>query len=259
MWGGGEDLEFSGIVQRAEVRGQPPSVRRDFVYKVFFVVVLQMLATFAVASPLVFRVISVFRFFYASCHCAGQVFTFAFILAMVMQFVHFGYAIGFWQTGRRRYMWLLNSSPWNFLWLLLYSVLTGVVLGFASVEVTGHMLIILGVALVGLIVVLSAYAMWTSRDWSVLQIGQVASILLLLNIGCGIFHVGGDTFHRVLCGCWAVLFQFLMIQQTQLIFGTARPKVQAIEYTIDMYAFAAFHLYHTYVNTFFFMLHIFHR
>merc|ERR1712070_797419 len=61
--------------------------------------------------------------------------------------------------------------------------------------------------------------------------------------------------------CGAILMSFVIIFDTQLIFGTAAMNwdnhAAKIEFTIDMYAFAAYQLYLDFVNMFLYLLRIF--
>merc|ERR1712187_582554 len=52
----------------------------------------------------------------------------------------------------------------------------------------------------------------------------------------------------------ATLFGFIIVYDTQLIFGSVGGGDRKAEYTIDMYAFAAFELYLDFINFFLYML-----
>jgi len=58
------------------------------------------------------------------------------------------------------------------------------------------------------------------------------------------------------------LMSFVIIYDTQLIFGTAslemgRSAARKIEFTVDMYCFAAYQLYLDFVNLFLYLLELF--
>merc|ERR1740121_2481873 len=75
----------------------------------------------------------------------------------------------------------------------------------------------------------------------------------------------GPLIHKVIAACGAVLFSFVIIYDTQLIFGTqplnldltTHSPVRKVEFTVDMYAFAAYQLYLDFVNMFLYLLKLF--
>lgn len=75
------------------------------------------------------------------------------------------------------------------------------------------------------------------------------------------FFMTNPFIEKAIAVCGAVLMSFLIIFDTQLIFGTAAfnwdNNAAKIEFTIDMYAFAAYQLYLDFVNLFLYLLRLF--
>ena len=51
----------------------------------------------------------------------------------------------------------------------------------------------------------------------------------------GFFFPIGSVFHRVIGGIGAIIFGFIIVYDTQLIFGTASTEDRHFEFTLDMY------------------------
>jgi len=66
---------------------------------------------------------------------------------------------------------------------------------------------------------------------------------------------------KMVAGFGAILFGFLIVYDTQQIFGSSSKLFgggqRAIEYTVDMYAFASWNLYLDFINFFLYMLQLF--
>merc|ERR1711904_463272 len=100
----------------------------------------------------------------------------------------------------------------------------------------------------GIMGALTVYAVRTSSDFTGMGMYFFAAMsgFFMLMLISWIFP--GPFMQKVMAGAGAVLFSFVIIYDTQLIFGTAafsmqRASAGKIEFTVDMYAFAAYQLY----------------
>merc|ERR1719379_3405149 len=109
---------------------------------------------------------------------------------------------------------------------------------------------------VAVICALTAYAVFTKSDFT--GCGPWVLVLLVGLMFTGmiaIFVPMGPLYHRVAAGIGSIIFGWIIVYDTQLIFGSAAASdSRKYEYTIDMYAFAAFELYLDFVNFFIYML-----
>lgn len=254
-----QDAEWQSLVVRPAVQaqGQPPKVRCDFVRKVICFVVLQVLVGFGIASPFLFR-LHVLQLAFGKCHCADLVYQGSFVAVISVVLLHFNLIGGSMQLGRQTYMRLLTRQPWNCLLLLVFALAHGILTGFVSLSVPGRTVGILGLSWLGAVVLCSAYARWTPRDCSTVNHTLALRFLIFVSGISMCFHASAG-FRRVLVSWWLALFLSLLVHHTQLIFGTSRPNEQLMEYTIDMYALAAFNLFSLYASTFCLLLRGFAR
>lgn len=256
--------EEAPIYQPAKLlRCQPPEVRLDFGRKVYITVMMLLAVGSAVASPWVFRWngMAAARFFFFH-PWVPQVLC---VVAVTMQIVHFGVVwsilgpllseAGF----TKRYMWLLRTPPYSMLYLLLYSILCGVIAGWTCVAYTKNSALVVAGIGCAVVVLITLVAVLIPLDLAELA-GTFKTIMVVRSMFIFGFilkfiHVS-DFFWMMFIGAWVFLLGFILATETQLIFGTARPRQQKVEYTIDMYAFAAFHLVHIII---FFLLCLLHE
>mmetsp|Transcript_103083 Transcript_103083/g.300665 ORF Transcript_103083/g.300665 Transcript_103083/m.300665 type:complete len:264 (+) Transcript_103083:153-944(+) len=242
------DPELASLLQKSvRAQGQPEKVRADYVKKVLGLVAMQALAAIVIASPLLFKCKHFLKAVLYQCDCADKVINGLYITNLTIQFIHLNYACGSLQCGRKKYIWLLSTSPWNSAFMLVYAVVSGLVMGFCSWLVQPRTLIIMTVCFVAVIALLSAFSVWTSRDFSANDFTKVLRLLMLASVVIYALNPPKSV-DRALEWCWVIFFLCLMVQHTQLIFGTARPQHQFLEYSIDMYGYAAFVLFIIYIN-----------
>uniref|UniRef100_A0A7S1RFX5 Uncharacterized protein n=1 Tax=Alexandrium catenella TaxID=2925 RepID=A0A7S1RFX5_ALECA len=251
MQGNNADPELTGLlVQDAvTVQGQPPKVREQFVKKAIVIVCLQAVVALGIASPMLFKWTGALHAIFSPCKTAIRVIDVLCIMVLAVQFCHNNYAGGRMELGRRKYMKMMQSTPWNYLFLLVYAVLSGLFMGFCSWLVTPRTAIILGVAGLSAAGALSAFAIFTERDFSTVNMTRFLMALILCTIVTFSFHLP-KAVERAVDWAWAVFFLSFLVQHTQLIFGTARPREQSLQYTIDMYAYASYVLYCIYINSY---------
>mmetsp|Transcript_64593 Transcript_64593/g.138427 ORF Transcript_64593/g.138427 Transcript_64593/m.138427 type:complete len:294 (-) Transcript_64593:67-948(-) len=241
--GEGEDLQ--PLLKAALVRGQPPEIRRDFGWKVYGIVVMLISLCWATTAPFVFRVNGIEHFLERS-----PVFMmFCWIVLFLQIFLQLavsgicGVCLRV-PVAVKGYIWLLQTSPWNIIYLFVHALVMGCILGQTSICFTGLSMLYIFLGVCFMLVWLTVYSFMTSRDYSSVQWYIATSIELLLSAFVILWFVKHSYLvFRVWNGILASLLGAVVIMTTQLIFSTARRNPQTLEYTIDMYAFAAFELY----------------
>ena len=147
----------------------------------------------------------------------------------------------------------LRIFPYNYLYVLCFTVMMSYSLGIVGVMYNSQTLLISGVSTTGMFSGLTLYAFQTKVDYT--MYGNVGIILLLGLLFFGfltsciqiqmlqsIYSVGGSC-----------LFSFYIIYDTQLITGGSERN---IEYSIDDFAIASVNLYLDIINLFLFLLDI---
>uniref|UniRef100_A0A7S2DQ58 Uncharacterized protein n=1 Tax=Alexandrium andersonii TaxID=327968 RepID=A0A7S2DQ58_9DINO len=244
---GNNDPELQGLLiqDAVNVQGQPPKVREQFVRKVIVLVCLQLVIAFGFASPMIFDWHPVLEA--TPCKAAIRVVNVIAVVVLVIQFIHFNIAGGRMEYCRRQYMQMLIVAPWNFIWMLVYALLSGVFLGFCTWMVAPRTVWILAICYLSAVAILSVFAIYTSFDFSTWNltkflIGTIVATCFIFGFHCP------KVLERILDWTWVVFFLSFLVQHTQLVFGTARPKEQSLQYTIDMYGYASYVLYCVYIN-----------
>lgn len=112
-----------------------------------------------------------------------------------------------------------------------------------------------------IILALTAYAYYTKADFTGMGAYILVAILGLVLLGAiGIFFPMGSHVHELIAGLGAMIFGFIIVYDTQMIFGESSfGGSKNYQFTIDMYAFAAFELYLDFINFFIYMLQLFGR
>lgn len=234
----------------------PKSIRIDFVKKVYALVCVMLLITFAVASPFVFHTRQTVWWFtkhmWIIVVCAVfLIVQYLFHTCMSLQMC-MGYSGLF-----RQYVWMFRTVPWNFLYCFVYASVFGVIVGFTLVIYTAESVVAVFLLTALIIVGLTAYAVWTETDFTGMGMYIVVALLGLLGLlFIGMFFPFGSMMHRIIGGVGAIIFGFIIVYDTQLIFGSAANGDKMLEFTLDMYAMAAFHLYLDFINFFLYMIRL---
>merc|ERR1712217_154321 len=111
----------------------------------------------------------------------------------------------------------------------------------------------------------TVYAVFTKTDFTGFGMYLFAALVGLLLFGIvAMFFPYDSMIHKAIAVGGAVLFSFIIIYDTQLIFGSAsaelgRSAARKLEFTVDMYCFAAYQLYLDFVNLFMYLLELFGR
>lgn len=246
-----DTMEREPILQRSDKIGTlPANIRMDFIVKVYAIVMAMLLVTFGIAAPFVFNpdmasdylvehpmILITSIVLLVGLHC--------FHLCMIC-----GACCGC-EGLLRCYMSMFRTVPFNYIFIFVYSACIGVVVGIVSMMYTVESVCLVFILTAVILVVLTVYAVRTDADFSHMgpyAIVAVCGVLLIAIVG--LFVPLGDPGERILSGLCAIVFGFVIVYDTQLIFGHVRGEVQKLEFTVDMYAFAAFDLYLDFVNFF---------
>merc|ERR1712194_708160 len=106
------------------------------------------------------------------------------------------------------------------------------------------------------------YAVRTQADFTgsgAYVVVMLVGLLLLLMVST--LLPNSTLVQKLVAGFGATIFGFIIVYDTQQIFGSSSKAFgggqRAIEYTVDMYAFAAWNLYLDFINFFLYMLQLF--
>jgi len=246
------------ILERADKPSDvPPEVRKGFVVKVYSLVVTMLVISFGLASPFVFYAEdsskwldkNIWVFFATTGFFLVQ---YLLHTAMMMQLCCGG------DSCFRCYIKMFVTAPFNYIYMFVYSVFTGALIGMVSLTYQAESVCLVFIVCAVIVIALTIYAVYTNCDFTGSGAYIFVALIGLVLLGVISFFVPiGSTFHRVLGGLGAIIFGWIIVYDTQLIFGTASASEnRKYEYTIDMYAFASFELYLDFINFFFYMLRL---
>lgn len=249
------DNEQLAILQRSTSDSSlPKEIRIEFVQKVYGIVIAMLLLTFAISSPFVFDTQNTIQFMKAHL----WILFLCFALLIVQHLLHLCMMLEMCAGSSeifKRYIWMMKTVPWNFIYLFTYAAVLGVVVGIVCTAYTAQSVCVIFALSACIILGLTIYAVSTEDDLT----GMGAYIVVLLlglfafSIFCLIFPIG-PLAHRIFAGFGAIVYGFVIVYETQLIFGSASKHERRFEFTLDMYAFAAFDLYMDFINFFLYML-----
>eukprot|EP00747_Dinoflagellata_sp_TGD_P185446 gnl/TRDRNA2_/TRDRNA2_42004_c0_seq1.p1 gnl/TRDRNA2_/TRDRNA2_42004_c0~~gnl/TRDRNA2_/TRDRNA2_42004_c0_seq1.p1 ORF type:complete len:270 (+),score=49.21 gnl/TRDRNA2_/TRDRNA2_42004_c0_seq1:25-810(+) len=236
----------------------PPEVRTDFVKKVYGLVIAMLLITFGIASP--------FVFYSTEARVWVQKYLWVVIVAfVVLLFIHIYHFMMICEMCcggtklRRQYLTMFRTVPWNFLYMLVYAIVLGVVMGVICLSYTATSVCFVFLLSAVLIVALTCYAIYTSADFTGFGAYMLVALVgLMMMVFIGFFVPVGSVYHRIIGAIGAIIFGCIIVYDTQLIFGDLRKGEEGeevqLQYTIDMYAYAAMELYLDFINFFLYML-----
>lgn len=162
----------------------------------------------------------------------------------------------------RTYLKMFVKVPWNYAFLLTYSVCIGVVVGLICAQYEAASVVFVFGISAAMMLGLTLYAVFTKTDFTGCGMYIFAMLMGLLVLGLVGIIFPSHFLYTAYAVCGAVLMSFVIIYDTQLIFGTVsmelgRSNARRIEFTIDMYAFAAYQLYLDFINLFLYLLELF--
>lgn len=236
----------------------PPQIRVAFISKVYGLVMYMLMITFAVASPFVFRPMET-KLFFMQHQSLGILTSAVFVCLYAINFCVMGSMLCGNGGFMNMYMNMFRTFPQNYIFLTVVSAAFGVMSGFVAAQYTAtSVLLVFGLAAV-LVAGLTCYAVYTEADTTGMRMYAFALILGLMSTSLLLMFFPGPFMHKVVAGFGSIAFAFLIVHDTQLIFGEsaiAPGKSRRLEFTVDMYAFAAYQLYLDYINFFIYMLQL---
>lgn len=240
----------------------PVEIRLNFVKKVYGILIAMLVVSFAIVAPFVFNTVATLQFMEANQWILGL----SIVLLLGQQMLNLAMSFEACCGGSGcadAYLRMMKTVPWNYIFLFTYAACFGVLLGFVSCEYKATSVGLVFVLTATIMGALTVFAVRTKQDFTGMGMYMCAGLtgLFLLAI-IGPFVPVGSFFHRLVAVAGAVAFSFIIIYDTQLIFGTAsfeldRSAVRKIEFSVDMYAYAAYQLYLDFVNMFIYLLELF--
>eukprot|EP00437_Effrenium_voratum_P033315 CAMPEP_0181481396 /NCGR_PEP_ID=MMETSP1110-20121109/44294_1 /TAXON_ID=174948 /ORGANISM="Symbiodinium sp., Strain CCMP421" /LENGTH=317 /DNA_ID=CAMNT_0023606895 /DNA_START=30 /DNA_END=980 /DNA_ORIENTATION=- len=221
----------------------PPEIRLNFVKKVYGILGTMLLITFGITTPFIFATAKTLWFFQQNqwiLYIVGGLMT----AQLVFDFCMFCQLCCGGSGLIRLYYSMMKTAPWNYLYIMTFSSCFGVMTGFLCACYTAQSVLLVFALTFVLVVALTIYAVRTQADFT----GWGAYIMVLfLGFGMAVlvycFFPSSLVWDKIIAGVGATLFGFIIVYDTQLLFGSAsvhfRGGKRHIEYTIDMYAFAA--------------------
>jgi FtsH-binding integral membrane protein len=247
----------SVFVRSCNDKSLPASVRVDFIKKTYGLLTYMLLITFATACPFVLRPLETKAF----------VFEHSWILAVTSAIFLCMYCVNFCLITSTlcgdgsfvsSYIKMFKTFPQNYIFLTVISLAFGVMTGFCCMQYKAQSVLLVFIMTASIIVCLSIYAVRTQADFTGHNMYFMGAIcgLMMTSMFCMLFP--GPFTQKIVAGMGAVLFAALIIRDTQMIFGDVEASggFRSVEYTIDMYAFAAYQLYLDFINFFLDMLRL---
>lgn len=157
-------------------------------------------------------------------------------------------------------MQMMKSYPANYIFLFIFSLLYGVIIGAVTLHYTLPSVLLAAGITAAMFFMLTAYACFTKTDFTGLGpylfcvlFGLIAFglALTLVSLFCSSCY---PLMHVIYAVIGAILFSMYIIYDTQKIVGGAHKKFQ---FSVDDYAFAALNLYLDIINLFLMILSLF--
>lgn len=267
-----------------KVRDVPLEIRRGFIKKVYGILFFMLLVSFGISFPFIYLQDKPKTGDNKALEFMNQhiyLLVIVMVLLLVQQMFNMCMMFQMCCGGSsliRCYLRMFMTVPWNYIFLTTYAVCFGVVIGFITTQYQVSSVILAFGLSVAMMVALTIYAACTKTDFTgfgmyifaaffglfMLAVMAGLTSFLLCTAGASNCLATSEFLYRAIAVLGAVLFSFVIIYDTQLIFGTAsmefgRSNCRQLQFTIDMYAFAAYQLYLDFVNLFLYLLEIFGR
>mmetsp|Transcript_41831 Transcript_41831/g.91202 ORF Transcript_41831/g.91202 Transcript_41831/m.91202 type:complete len:273 (-) Transcript_41831:151-969(-) len=254
----GDREEHLSLLKRAVlVQGQPPEIRKGFGWKVYGIVCVLIILCWATTAPFALRAHGVEQFLTRHPNFLFVCWT-VLVVQMALHMSVSGIMGACLRTRwiMKHYIWLLQTTPWNSMYIFCHALIMGCILGGTSFSFTRRSMLYVFLAVCGVLALLTVHGIVTRNDYS--SAGwKMAIATQILAIALIILRFASHSYFtfRIWTGAWASLVAAMIVMNTQLIFGTARKTPQRLEYTIDMYAYVAFELYQHYFFFYMFSLY----
>ena len=149
---------------------------------------------------------------------------------------------------------LHRNKPWNYILLVLFTLLLSYTLGVATSYYDTQTLLLAGGSTCLVTIGLTLYAFQTKYDFTGLGPYLLSLLLILLFMGVISIFYKNDVYNLVYSGIGALIFSFYIVYDTQLIIGG---KSKRYKYADEDYIFAALSLYLDIINLFMYILDFF--
>lgn len=265
-WGSRASANDTPMIQASvRCRDVPADIRRNFVTKVYGILISMLIVSFGLASPFILDRNNAVKFTNENPWIVGVALTLLLLHQVFNLIICFNLLCG-GGSCMRGYLRMFMTVPINYVFLYSYAACTGILLGLICAQYKAESVALVFILTAGIMFGLTVYAAVAKTDFTGAGMYICSLLLGLLMLSLVSIFLGplGPFWQRALAALSAVLFSFVIIYHTQLIFGTAsmefsRSAVRSIEFTVDMYAFAAYQLYLDFVNMFLYLLELFGR
>jgi len=188
-------------------------------------------------------------------YACGAFFTLLYAMNLILMFALCGGCSG----PVKCYFKMFTIFPVNFIFLSAMALCMGVCVGFITVQYKVESVLCVFLISAALIVALTIYAVRMRGDVTGMGMYVFAAIVCLILTGIVASFFPGEISRKLMGGLGSLVFAFIIVYDTQMIFGSApfSGGPRKFEYTIDMYAFAAYNLYLDYINFLIYMLQLF--
>lgn len=253
-----QDVEIGLVEASREVKDLPADIRLGFIKKVYGLTLYMVALSACASAPFVAAPAATLNWMdqhpYVPIAC-GVLFMGFYVFNLVMVS-----AAVCCRSPRlmNAYLRMFRTVPANLIFLTVVALVFGVLVGFALLAYTMQSVVaVFGLTCV-LLVALTVFAVRTQADFTGLGAYVLVALvgLMLTGILVGLTSYPGSVAHKIYAGLGATVFGFLVVYDTQLIFGTASSAERKVQYTVDAYAFAAFQLYLDYINLFLYLLQL---
>lgn len=238
----------------------PPEIRLGFVKKVYGILGVMLMITFGLTLPFILATETTLGFLRA--HVWILYIVMGIVLAQFVFDMAMSCQMCCGSTGLlQSYLKMWKTSPWNYTYLMTFSMCFGVMVGFLCTQYTAQSVLLVFALTAVLVIALTIYAVKTQADFT--GCGAYVMVLLLgllMLLLVYSFFPGSNVMSKIIAGVGATIFGFIIVYDTQQIFGSASAAFgggkRDIEYSLDMYAFAAWNLYLDFINFFVYMLQL---
>mmetsp|Transcript_4970 Transcript_4970/g.12076 ORF Transcript_4970/g.12076 Transcript_4970/m.12076 type:complete len:266 (+) Transcript_4970:63-860(+) len=249
------------VVERS-CKNVPGDIRLGFVKKVYGILTAMLVVSFAIASPFVFNEHETMEFMDKNAWICAIVLGVLLLHQIVNIAMCFESCCGGGPC-MDTYLKMFVTVPWNYIFCMSYAACFGVVLGFICSQYTAQSVSFIFILTAIIMMALTIYAIRTNADFTGCGAYVLAALVgLLLLCFLSIFLPHNSFVEKAIAAIGAVVMSFVIIYDTQLIFGDAnlqvgRSPTRKIQFTIDMYCFAAYQLYLDFVNLLLYLLELF--
>mmetsp|Transcript_16663 Transcript_16663/g.30985 ORF Transcript_16663/g.30985 Transcript_16663/m.30985 type:complete len:247 (+) Transcript_16663:76-816(+) len=237
-WGAGaQDGESTGLMRKG-IQDEPEEIRAGFITKVYGILSMQLVLTAIVASP-----------FVLSAGVKAFVRVYGFPLMIFVTVLNIGFLIALTcPCGCEKNM---RTFPTNYILLGCFTVTEGLLVGIVCSFYTANSVLIAVFATAALVGGLTAYAMYTKRDFTGYGIYLFAALCVLMIFGVFLMFFNFPFMHKVYCCLGILIFSFYLIYDTQLIMGNGELCL-----TVDDYVFGALQLYIDIIQIFLYIVQL---